>query len=439
MSWLKPHFAQKTAHMAANPGWQAGRLAAQRRNGGDLDAESSSSPDADAAQPARGPDQRYCADPGCCFSTTQAGRARCLKHRGQRCIWCTPTALQAAAAEGNTVKARRLQQDLNVFERLQSPALPLAVARLPPQFARKHKFCKAPGCVFARKDWGTPARVNDNASGKCIFCDVDASGRLLAESAPNQARHLRESLASWQEDGAQRVLQQAWSRLSEDFRWGCSTYENWQRTKTEEEDARKKEKAAMWKEDWKRGRTLAYHSRQRTFTLPSGRKARGWLAGTEWSMDRPEGKQQVKDGVPVTGPPCGHRLPDTLRQPEWRCPVNSASVAACPPWFCRVCAQGYRDGDPEPQECHFRSRSKSEGENFKTFWQAFLAWQEAQTKSGKQKKAVEAATTEPQQKKQKRPEDAPSPRAAASVPQSSDQQLADGTGLFAETVLEDTE
>ena len=424
--------------MAANAGWQPGRLAAQRVDGGDLDQDSTSSPEPEAAQPARKAKHAYCAEPECCFSGTQVGRARRVKQRGQKCIWCTPAALAAAAAEGNSLAAGRLHKDLNAFERLQSPALPLAVARLPPHFARKHKVCKAPGCVFARTDWGTPARVNDNASGKCIFCDVDASGRLLAESAPPQARHLRESLATWHEAGAQRVLQQAWSRLSEDFRWGCSTYESWQRTRTEEENSRKKEKAAMWKEDWKRGRTLTNRSRRRTFTLPSGRRAHGLLAGTEWSMDRPEGPQKFKDGVPITGPPCGHRLPDTPRQPDWRCPVNSPSVSLCLPWFCRVCAQGYRDGDPEPQECHFRG-SKSAGENLKSYLQARRAWQAVQTQFGKQKQDSEAATAEPEKKKPKRRQSAATPGASSDPAQPSDPQIADGTGLFAEAVLEEAE
>ena len=361
-----------------------------------------------------------------------------MKQRGQKCLWCTPAALAAAAAEGNTMKARRLHQDLNVFERLQSPVLPLAVARLPPHFARKHKVCKAPGCVFARKDSGTPARVNDNASGKCIFCDVDASGRLVAESNPTQVPHLRESLASWQENGAQQVLQQAWSRLSMDFRWGCPTDEAWHGMKTQEESTRKKEKAAMWKEDWKRGRTLENRSRRRTFTLPSGRRVHGLLVGTEWSMDRPEGTQKIKDGAPVSGPPCGHHLRDAPRQPQWRCPVNSASVTPCPAWFCRVCAQGYRDGDPEPQECHFRSRSKSEGENLKAYLQACRAWQDVQTQGGKQKNEAETAATEPQKKKQKG-QDAATLGASSGPAGPNDPQIADGTSLFAEALLEEAE
>ena len=299
------------------------------------------------------------------------------------------------------------------------------MARLPPHFARKHKFCKAPGCVFARKEWHKPARVDDSPSGKCIFCEVDARGRLLAESSPTLARHLRESLATWHEEGPKDVLQQAWSRLSEDFRCGCPSYEAWLTTKFQEEASRKKEKAAMWKEDSHRVLWLAARSRRRAFPLPSGGWAHGvlGLSGTEWNMHRPEGKQRVEDGVPTFGPPCGHRLPDMPLQPEWRCPVNSTSVTPCPPWPCRVCDQGYRDGDPRPQQKHF-DRSKSCNENFKAYWQAFLAWQAAQTRVREEKTEAAATTTEPQKKKQKRREDVPPPTAPSSLTRGQDPQIA---------------
>ena len=199
--------------------------------------------------------QTRCSGPDCKFSRKAADQPCRVQRAGKKCLWCDPAKLQAAL--GTEAGRQRIHQALDAFQRLQCEALALALAKLPVDFSRAQKLCIAPGCCFSRAAPGRAARVTDDQQ-TCAFCTFTHEGTLLAETTGHGHRNLQQSLGVFAQRN-QGVLQQAWMRLSADFRQGSENFQAW-RVQHQQEQARmyrerqailEREKAAMGKEDFK--------------------------------------------------------------------------------------------------------------------------------------------------------------------------------------------
>lgn len=308
-----------------------------------------------------------CAGPACVFSTARAGQASRVQTAGQKCMWCDASALQTAQATARGQQC--INRSLNAFDRLASPALAQALARLPVAFKHSSKYCAAPQCVFSHSNPGQPARTQPGAA-HCIFCAQNAAGQLAAEEAEAGRQTLNRSLSFFA--GKQTfatVLDKAWERLSEDFREGCSSFQartakqkaDRERQKTERESRRAAEREKA------KANLEAQQRKEQQRRLERERQARlaGWQdAG---SSDRP---RQPGDILRIQGkhyilkqPPwaCGHQRQFGAHAIE-DCPLNEGHMCPHHDWkcsrattrkpsppSCRICVEGFRPTDRQPE------------------------------------------------------------------------------------------
>ena len=271
--------------------------------------------------------QTRCTGPECKFSRKVADQPCRVHKAGEKCLWCDPAKLQAALE--SEAGRQRIRQSLNAFQRLQCEALALALAKLPADFQRSHKLCIAPGCCFSRAAPGRAARVEGNQE-TCAFCTFTYEGILVAETTGYGHRNLQQSLGVFAQRN-QEVLQQAWGRLSADFRHGSENFQAW-RVHHQEEQARmyrerqailERERTAMGKEDFKNASKII---------LPQGGVGDRMLAhGPYWCLNMP---RQT----------CAHPREDRT---IWKCEMNAEVAPPCPP--CRICEHGYSETDDKPE------------------------------------------------------------------------------------------
>ena len=281
-----------------------------------------------------------CAEESCVFSFSKPGQPCRVAEQGAKCMWCDDGKLNKALLNPKGIEA--VNRALNRFQRLASPALAKAAAKLPANFQRQRKYCVAPDCCFSRAHPGTAARV-DAGDATCGFCTFGEDGVLLAEDTAGGLRNLRASLALFARNSPD-TLEKAWGRLSTSFKEGCGHYMDYRRQHRLEQRAHCRERQRMLACDPLLQRERAAMAREDYLRLE------GKMLGPSYPRrPKPGDKRECRKGfwiLQMPPPPCCH---DVGRDgPEWRCIVNSTSVAPCPPFDCRICKQGYKAKDPRP-------------------------------------------------------------------------------------------
>jgi hypothetical protein len=94
-----------------------------------------------------------------------------------------------------------------MFERMASPALEAALAKLPADFQMTGKYCIAPDCIFSCAEVGKRMRTSGDKK-YCLFCSRGPQGRLTAEKSGTGLEALRRCLASYEASAAM-----SWSQL----------------------------------------------------------------------------------------------------------------------------------------------------------------------------------------------------------------------------------
>ena len=313
-----------------------------------------------------------CAGPACVFSTARAGQASRVQTAGAKCMWCDASALQAAQATSDGRGS--IHRQLNTFERLASPALAQALAKLPAAFQRSCQYCTAPQCMFGHSRPGGPAQTPAGVT-HCIFCARDATGQLVAEGTKAGRRALNLALHAFADKGTTAaVLDNAWGRLSEDFKEGCISFQALCQHRTAKQKAEHNRQKAERKAKRKAEREVAkarLEARRRRADQKQAaeRERQARLAGWQdaGSSDRP---RQPGDILRIQGkhyilkqPPwaCGHQRQFGAHAIE-DCPLNEGHMCPhhywkCPrattrkpsPPSCRICVEGFRPTDRQPE------------------------------------------------------------------------------------------
>ena len=284
--------------------------------------------------------QRVCVGEGCLFSMSRPGQASTVHVWGAKCMWCDEGKLEKALS--NPQGVQYVNRALNRLQRLASPALAVAEAKLPAGFQRKHQYCLAPGCCFSRAQPGRAAQV-DAGNATCGFCTFDEDGILVAEDSAGGMRNLRASLAVFARNSPD-TLEKAWGRLSTIFQEGCGHYMDYRRQHRSEQKALCRERRRMLACDPLLQRGRAAMGQEDYLRLE------GKVLGPSYPRrPKPGDKRACRKGLwilQMPPPPCRHDVGQD--GPEWKRIVNSTSVAPCPPFDCRICKRGYRAHDPRP-------------------------------------------------------------------------------------------
>lgn len=371
--------------------WPAGALRANGPGEMDLDADEAlpanplpaNPPQAEAPAPqgedeqpprpraARGKGTKKrptCAGPGCIYSTAVPGQPCRVENSGAKCMWCSATSLPQALETDQG--QRTIRRALNEFERLGSPALQPALAKLPASFQRTARQCLGPNCVFSRIKPGQPARAPEGGT-RCILCDRGPDGRLLAETTEAGRKALECLISEFLNNyGKYRIVwDQAWARLSEECKEGCADIVEWSfRQRDKHEAARRetkvtlhsqrrmlaadpllqRERLGMWAEDFHRARREQSDDKStQPLDAPVGHAL---LAhGAEWVLRKPAWTcthQARFSRCPNDGKDCPLKSGYMCGSHWWTCPMNSAEPPALP--MCRVCTEGFRASDTQP-------------------------------------------------------------------------------------------
>ena len=283
--------------------------------------------------------QRVCVNEGCVFSMSKPGQACSVHTWGASCMWRDPAKLEKALSHAQGIQ--QVNRALNCFQRLGSPALAQAQAKLPGTFQRKQKYCLASGCCFSRAKPGKAAQV-DAQVATCGFCTFGEDGVLVAEGNAGDLQNLRASLAMFARNSPE-TLEKAWPRLSASFKEGCEHYVDYCRQHRAERKTLYRERQAM----------LAWDPLLQRERMAMGQEDYLRLDGVIWSSypfrAKPGAKTACRRGLWFLQKPpplCCH--PTGRDGPEWTCPINAANVPACPAFECRICKSGYRARDPKP-------------------------------------------------------------------------------------------
>lgn len=279
-------------------------------------------------------------------------------------MWCNPPALHTALSTDHGQK--NIRRSLNYFERMNSPALPQALAKLPANFQRSSKYCSAPQCVFSHTNPGQPARTSQGAS-HCTFCARNLAGLLAIETAEGGRSVVQRALEIFARKDT-GVLRKAWDRLSADFKEGQDSFEAWlkqekakqegkrfeakvmldaQRNMLAEDPLLMRERQAMWEEDFVR---IAQEAEQRDPLRHQSKKHAGDIVGAQgptWVLQQPQWRCPHEDAAAHHSKehcPLQHGYMCT--QHAWQCDMNSTNKPPIP--VCRVCTEGYRPTDNRP-------------------------------------------------------------------------------------------
>ena len=397
--WLKdapPADHTTTCAMAgASRAWPAGSLRANGPGEMDLDADEAlpanplpaNPPQAEAPAPqgedeqpprpraARGKGTRKqptCAGPGCIYSTAVPGQPCRVEKSGAKCMWCAATSLPQAleTAQGQ----RTFRRALNEFERLDSPALQPALAKLPASFQRAAYRCLGPNCVFSHTEPGQPAHAPGGGT-RCILCDRGPDGRLLAETTEAGRKALERLISEFTNNyGKYRIVwDQAWARLSEECKEGCSDIIEWSCPQSDKHEAARwqakdtlhsqrrmlaadpllqRERLGMWAEDFHRVRREQNDEWEKSKQTPAPDRPAGHALharGARWVLRKPDWTcthQAWFSRCPINRKDCPLKSGYMCDSHTWTCLMNSAKPPALP--MCRICTEGFQASDTQP-------------------------------------------------------------------------------------------